>query len=171
MAEGITSRADSRDKADPAELMELTPAETGSRMALDGGRINSDYTIQPGMSISFKLNRSGAVDFPAEFSSLTAKVTISGSGRIEPVLRLTEGTGRQARTYSGKKTAVGEYRFSGEDFQRLVSGRKPLQLVIEGVQKKEQRKDADLAAENWSLLDLKLELRGKKGIANKENLK
>ena len=155
----------------PAELMELTPAENGSRMGLDGGRINSTFTIQPGMSISLKLNRSAAVDFPAEFSSLQVKATISGSGRVEPVLRLTEGTGRQSRTYSGKKIAAGEYRFSGKDFTRLASGRNALTLVIEGVQKKEQRKDADLSAENWSLLDLRLELHGKRGINNKEKLK
>ena len=154
----------------PSELFELTPAETGSRMGLDGGRINSAYSIQPGMSISFKLNPSAAVDFPAEFSSLTARVTISGSGRVEPILRLTEGSGRHTRNYSGKKTAAGEYRFSGEDFKRMSSGRKALQLVVEGVLKKEQRKDAELTAENWSLLDLKLELRGKKVIANKEKL-
>ena len=108
--------------------------------------------------------------FPAEFSSLTAKVTISGSGRVEPILRLSEGSGRYARNYSGKKTAAGEFRFSGEDFKRMSSGGKALQLVIEGVLKKEQRKDAEYTAENWSLLDLKLELRGKKVIANKEKL-
>lgn len=154
----------------PSELFELTPAETGSRMGLEGGRINSVYSVQPGMSISFKLNPSAAAAFPADFSSLTARVTISGSGRVEPVLRLTEGSGRYARYYSGKKTAAGEFRFSGEDFKRMSSGGKALQLVIEGVLKKEQRKDAEYTAENWSLLDLKLELRGKKVIANKENL-
>ena len=45
-----------------------------------------------------------------------------------------------------------------------------LDKPFEGVLKKEQRKDAEYTAENWSLLDLKLELRGKKVIANKENL-
>jgi len=155
----------------PAELLELTPAENGSRMGLDGGRINTAYAIQSGMSLSLKLNRSGAVDFPAEFSLLRAKVTISGSGRVEPVLKLIEGAGRRTRYHAGKKIAVGEYLFSGEDFKRLVSGGKSLQLVIEGVQKKEQRKDADLTAENWSLLELRVELHGKKKVANKEKLK
>ena len=154
----------------PSELFELTPADTGSRMGLDGGRINTAYSVQPGMTISLKLNLSGAVDFPADYSSLTARVTISGSGRVEPVLSLIEGSGRSARTYKGKKAAAGEYRFSGEDFKRMSSGGKPLQLVVEGVLKKEQRKDTEYTAENWSLLDLKLELRGKKGIANKEKL-
>ena len=52
----------------------------------------------------------------------------------------------------------------------MSAGGKPLQLVVEGVLKKEQRKDTEYTAENWSLLDLKLELRGKRGIANKEKL-
>ncbi len=44
-------------------------------------------------------------------------------------------------------------------------------MQIEGVLRKDKKNEADFSVENWSLLDLQLELRGRKMSVNKENIK
>ena len=138
-------------------------------MTLDGGRINTRYSIQPGMSISLHVNRSNALELPGEFSDFKIKAVISGSGRVEPVVKLYRGSGRNARAVTGKKTGFGEYHFTGDEVRQLFRSGKPVSVVIEGVEKKTRLKDTEYQAENWSLLDLRMELRGKTEEINKEN--
>ena len=130
-----------------------------------------NYSIQAGMSVSLNACRSDAVNFPAEFSSFRVKATISGSGRVEPVVKISFGSGRAARVITGRKIRTGEYLFGGEEFKKLASGPLPVTVQIEGVLRKYKKNEADFSVENWSLLDLQLELRGRKMSVNKENIK
>ena len=162
-------KAVTRDILIPTALLPLTPGDSGSRMTLDGGRLNTRYSIQAGMSISLHVNRSHALTIPGEFSDFKVKATISGSGRIEPVVKLQRGSGKKARVITGKKTGIGEYHFTGDEVRTLFSSGKPVSVMIEGIEKKTRQKDAEYQAENWSLLDLQMELRGKTEAINKEN--
>ena len=162
-------KAVTRDILIPTALLPLTPGDSGSRMTLDGGRLNTRYSIQSGMSISLNVNRSHALTIPGEFSDFKVKATISGSGRIEPVVKLSRGSGKHARVITGKKIGIGEYHFTGDEVRKFFSSGKPVSVTIEGVEKKTRRKDTDYQAGNWSLLDLQMELRGKTEAINKEN--
>lgn len=162
-------KAVTRDILIPTALLPLTPGDSGSRMTLDGGRLNTRYSIQSGMSISLNVNRSHALEIPGEFSDFKVKATISGSGRIEPVVKLSRGSGKHAHVITGKKTGIGEYHFTGDEVRKIFSSGKPVSVMIEGIEKKTRRKDTDYQAENWSLLDLQMELRGKTEAINKEN--
>ena len=162
-------KAVTRDILIPTAMLPLTPGDSGSRMTLDGGRLNTRYSIQSGMSISLNVNRSHALEIPGEFSDFKVKATISGSGRIEPVVKLYRGSGKHARVITGKKTGIGEYHFTGDEVRKFFSSGKPVSVMIEGIEKKTRRKDTDYQAENWSLLDLQMELRGKTEAINKEN--
>ena len=150
----------------PGEMIFLASAELSSRMALDGGKINPEYVLLPGMSIALNLYRPNALEFPAVFSSLKVKVVTSGS-RVEPVLRLYADASEK-QPADGKKIGNGEYLFTGKELARLLASPEPAKLVIEG-KPKQVRQDDPSASEHWSLLDLKLELRGKTGVNNQES--
>ena len=157
--------ASSPDILLPGEMVVLTPAEISSRMAMDGGKINPEYSLLPGMSVALHLYRPDALEFPASFSSLKVKVITSG-GRIEPELRLYADASEK-QPVTGKKIGNGEYLFTGKDLAGLLASPEPAKLVIEG-KPKQVRQDDPGASEHWSLLDIRLELRGKTGGNNQE---
>ena len=161
--------AESKNFLFPNELLVLVPAETASRMVLDGGKINPEYSMQQGMSITLHISRPGARMLPAEFSSLKIKAKIAGSDKIEPVLKLyTGGKPRGEQLIPGRKTGPGEYLFNGPEVKKLFVSEDPVKLVIEGTAKKTRRAENDFTVAHWSLLDLQMELRGGTRIQNKE---
>ncbi|MBQ9338677.1 MAG: hypothetical protein IJS14_15420 [Lentisphaeria bacterium] len=150
----------------PTELVVLAPAETGSRIALDGGRINPEYTLQASMSIAFAFAPAPVLPPAMGYSSVRVKASISGSDRIEAAVRLNTAGGKAVK---GRKIASGEYVFEFKDPRILFAGNRPAKLNIEGVLKKKNGPDQDFAVNNWSLLDLQIELQGEM-TENKEKL-
>ena len=150
----------------PTELVVLSPAETGSRLALDGGRINHNYPLQPTMSVVLHFSPAAALPSSIRYSSAEVKVSISGSDHVEPVVRLNTASGRAVK---GRKAAPGEYVFDFKDTGLLFAGNRPAKLFIEGAMKKKKGADQDFTVANWSILDLQILLHGEM-TENKEKL-
>lgn len=160
--------AESKSVLIPGELLALTPPDTASKLAVLSGRINSQYSLQPGMQITIGLNRPDGLSLPAVFTSALVRVSISNNDKIEPVVKLSAS--RKVPLY-GKKVKDGEYLFTGDEVKSLFARMEPAILTVEGRSRQTKRGDADLSTGTWSLLDLKVELRGKIEPINQEKTK